>query len=103
MFANLMSLYCTASFAAAQGLSRKGIGHWGRHGLTYPYNIVNQPMGGVGEMLNNNEQTIFLKRKGFIKLALETGVDLIPHYTFGDCLDPPPYWPRFRQSSEFPS
>jgi hypothetical protein len=40
-------------------------------------------VGGIAEMFCRDEQIILSKRKGFIKLALETGADIIPHYTFG--------------------
>lgn len=68
----------------------------GRRGPTYPYNVVHLVVGGIGEMFcttmsdgreepsrNAPERIILSKRKGFIKLALQTGADIIPHYTFG--------------------
>jgi diacylglycerol O-acyltransferase 2, plant len=44
--------------------------------------------GGINEMFYTNgtaahEQIVLSKRKGFIKLALETGCDIIPQYSFG--------------------
>lgn len=55
---------------------------------SYPCNVVHLVVGGIGEMfytpINAKDETIILsKRKGFIKLALETGADIIPSYTFG--------------------
>eukprot|EP01090_Pellita_catalonica_P007977 TRINITY_DN18600_c0_g1_i1.p1 TRINITY_DN18600_c0_g1~~TRINITY_DN18600_c0_g1_i1.p1 ORF type:complete len:320 (-),score=36.46 TRINITY_DN18600_c0_g1_i1:103-1062(-) len=50
------------------------------------YNIAIIP-GGVAEMMlsDKNEERIFIKkRKGFIKFALQTGLDLIPVYQFGN-------------------
>jgi hypothetical protein len=67
-------------YSCSQGSLAK-VSYIERHGPSYPYNIVHLPAEGVEEVLNNNEQTILLKRKGYIKLALETREDLIPHYT----------------------
>ena len=38
---------------------------------------------GTGSNHHNFEQIVINKRKGFIKLAIECGIDIIPHYTFG--------------------
>lgn len=59
-----------------------------RHGPTYPYNVVHLPVGGIHEMFytpagSSWEQIILSKRKGFIKLALETKADILPMYSFG--------------------
>jgi len=47
-----------------------------------------QVVGGIHEMFctpgnSPYEQIILSKRKGFIKLALQTGADIIPLYSFG--------------------
>lgn len=58
-------------------------------GPTFPYNVVHLVVGGIEEMFytpgsaREYEQIILRKRKGFIKLALETGADIIPMYSFG--------------------
>jgi 1-acyl-sn-glycerol-3-phosphate acyltransferase len=44
-------------------------------------------VGGMAELFlsSNMEETLYLKkRKGFIKLALQTGVDVVPLYLFGN-------------------
>ena len=38
---------------------------------------------GIQELPTPYEQIVISKRKGFIKLALETGADIIPLYSFG--------------------
>ena len=51
------------------------------HGLT---TLV---VGGAQEALQGDDTTIELtlkSRKGFVKLALETGVDLVPSFGFGE-------------------
>jgi len=43
--------------------------------------------GGVAEIfeVNNNDEVILMKeRKGFVKLALQTGTPLVPSYIFGN-------------------
>lgn len=51
--------------------------------------FINQKVvGGINEMFytpgsSSYEQIILSKRKGFIKLALQTGADIIPLYSFG--------------------
>lgn len=60
-----------------------------KYGPTFPYNVVHVVIGGIEEMFytpgsaKEYEQIILSKRKGFVKLALETGADLIPMYSFG--------------------
>lgn len=59
-----------------------------KYGPSYPFSIVHLVVGGIHEMFYTpgyavNEQIIITKRKGFIKLALETGADIIPMYSFG--------------------
>jgi len=59
-----------------------------KHGSNYPYNVVHLVVGGIHEMFYTTrgdecEQIIIRKRKGFVKLAIQTGSDLIPMYTFG--------------------
>lgn len=44
-------------------------------------------VGGMAELFlscENNEKLYLLKRKGFIKLALQEGVDVVPIYLFGN-------------------
>lgn len=58
------------------------------HGSTYPYNIVHLLVGGIEEIFctpmgAEYEQIVVARHKGFIKLALGTGCDIIPMYTFG--------------------
>jgi hypothetical protein len=53
-----------------------------RYGPTYHYDIIHLPVGGIGEMFFKDKQRILSKRKVLIELALETGADIIPHYTF---------------------
>jgi len=58
------------------------------HGPKYPYNVVHLIVGGIHEMFytpvgSEYEQIIVRSRKGFIKLALRTGSDIIPYYSFG--------------------
>lgn len=65
----------------------------------YPYNVLHLVVGGIQEMFYGNagkEQIIISKRKGFIKLAMETGAGIIPSYTFGanNC-----YWRPFGPQS----
>jgi len=57
-------------------------------GPQHPYNVVHLVVGGIHEMFYTthdefHEQIILRKRKGFVKLALQTQSDLIPMYTFG--------------------
>jgi Diacylglycerol acyltransferase len=59
-----------------------------RHGSSYPFSVVHLVVGGIHEMFctpgyARNEEIIISKRKGFIKLALQTGADIIPMYSFG--------------------
>jgi len=59
-----------------------------KYGPTYPYNVVHLVVGGIHEMFATpgsakHEQIIISKRMGFIKLALQTGADIIPMYSFG--------------------
>ena len=62
-----------------------------KYGPSYPFNVVHLVVGGIHEMFYTTisqqrkdcEQIILSKRKGFIKLALKTGCDIIPMYTFG--------------------
>lgn len=53
--------------------------------LPYPYNIlVLNPDGIVGMFYGiDREQIVLAKRKGFCKIALQTGVSLVPCYVFG--------------------
>jgi len=48
----------------------------------YPYNVLCLFPGGVAECFYGmkHEQVVLRKRKGFVKLALQTGVSLIPCY-----------------------
>jgi len=56
--------------------------------LTEPSNGVTcLVVGGAQESLSGNDSTVdltLLKRKGFVKLALETGADLLPCFAFGE-------------------
>jgi hypothetical protein len=59
-----------------------------QYGPSYPYNVVHLAPGGIQEMFYTpasaeHEQIVISKRKGFIKLALQTGCDIIPLYSFG--------------------
>ncbi|XP_078525424.1 2-acylglycerol O-acyltransferase 3 [Lissotriton helveticus] len=50
-------------------------------------NAVAIAVGGAAESLNcvpGEERVVLINRKGFIRLALENGADLVPVYTFGE-------------------
>jgi len=51
----------------------------------YPHNVLTLMPGGIAEMFYgiDEEQIILRKRKGFCKLALETGASLVPCYCMG--------------------
>lgn len=51
----------------------------------YPHNVSMLQPGGVAEMFYgvDCEQIILEKRKGFCKVALQTGASLVPCYAFG--------------------
>lgn len=53
--------------------------------LPYPHNALTLLVGGISEMFYGleEEQIILRRRKGFCKLALETGACLVPVYVFG--------------------
>ena len=53
--------------------------------LKYPNNILTLLPGGISEMFYglDEEQIILNKRKGFIKIALQTGASLVPCYALG--------------------
>jgi len=53
--------------------------------LGYPHNILTLMPGGISEMFYGleKEQIILKKRKGFARIALKSGVDLVPAYAFG--------------------
>ena len=58
------------------------------NGPSYPHNVVHLVVGGILEMFCTPgdapyEQIVLSKRKGFIKLALETGAGILPYYSFG--------------------
>lgn len=51
----------------------------------YPHNVCYTTPGGVEEMFCvPDEQIVVLKRKGFCKIALQSGTDLVPIYGFGN-------------------
>mmetsp|Transcript_19428 Transcript_19428/g.58667 ORF Transcript_19428/g.58667 Transcript_19428/m.58667 type:complete len:257 (+) Transcript_19428:234-1004(+) len=51
----------------------------------WPFNAVQLQPGGIAEMFygTDREQIILAKRKGLAKVALQTGVCLVPNYVFG--------------------
>ena len=53
--------------------------------LEYPHNILTLLPGGISEMFYGlqEEQIILEKRKGFVKVALQTGASLVPCYALG--------------------
>merc|ERR1712086_445499 len=53
--------------------------------LPYPHNILTLLPGGIGEMFFglSHEQIILKKRKGFVRIALQTGASLVPCYALG--------------------
>jgi len=53
--------------------------------LPYPRNVIMHTPGGIAEMFYGleEEQIVLEKRKGFCKLALQTGAHLVPSYTHG--------------------
>lgn len=100
----LRRIMCFIGYVDVSKQSLKKVLDVDKYGPTYPHNIVHLVVGGIGEMFyttssgsndnknnagnDNNknvspEQIIISKRKGFIKLAIETGADIVPHYTFG--------------------
>ena len=53
---------------------------------SYPYSVAHLVVGGINEMFYGGgdvEQIVLHKRKGFIKLAMQSGAAIIPSYTFG--------------------
>jgi 1-acyl-sn-glycerol-3-phosphate acyltransferase len=42
-------------------------------------------VGGAEEAMTVNKGIVLDKRKGFVKIALQTGTPLVPVYTFGEC------------------
>ena len=67
---------CTS---ASAGAMRKNLQ------LPWPHNAVMLQPGGVAEMFygTESEQIILDKRKGFCKIALQTGACIVPCYAFG--------------------
>eukprot|EP00403_Amphidinium_massartii_P048890 CAMPEP_0178461992 /NCGR_PEP_ID=MMETSP0689_2-20121128/49598_1 /TAXON_ID=160604 /ORGANISM="Amphidinium massartii, Strain CS-259" /LENGTH=241 /DNA_ID=CAMNT_0020088851 /DNA_START=311 /DNA_END=1035 /DNA_ORIENTATION=- len=55
--------------------------------LPYPRNVLLLSPGGIAEMFYGfaleQEQLVLAKRKGFCKVALESGASLVPLYVFG--------------------
>jgi len=53
--------------------------------LPYPHNILTLLPGGISEMFFGltHEQIILKKRKGFVRIALQTGASLVPCYALG--------------------
>eukprot|EP00928_Gymnodinium_smaydae_P022701 TRINITY_DN18982_c0_g1_i1.p1 TRINITY_DN18982_c0_g1~~TRINITY_DN18982_c0_g1_i1.p1 ORF type:complete len:348 (-),score=36.60 TRINITY_DN18982_c0_g1_i1:93-1079(-) len=53
--------------------------------LPYPRNVLGIAPGGIAEMFYGleQEQLVLAKRKGFCKVALESGASLLPYYVFG--------------------
>jgi len=51
----------------------------------YPQNVLMHTPGGIAEMFYgiDEEQIVLEKRKGFCKLALQTGAHLVPSYVHG--------------------
>ena len=52
----------------------------------HPYSVAHLVVGGIAEMFYGSqgvEQIVLAKRKGFVKLAMQTGAAIIPAYTFG--------------------
>ena len=55
--------------------------------ITYPRRSLYRYVGGMAELFltsEEEEQLYLMKRKGFIKLALQEGVDIVPSYMFGN-------------------
>jgi len=53
---------------------------------SHPYSVAHLVVGGIAEMFYGSgeiEQIVLAKRKGFVKLAMQTGAAIIPSYTFG--------------------
>jgi len=51
----------------------------------YPHNVCYSTPGGIEEAFCvPNEQIVVVKRKGFCKIALQCGTDLVPVYGFGN-------------------
>lgn len=74
------------STVTKEGLSR--VLDTKKYGPSYPFSVVHLAVGGIHEMsytpgYASDEQIIIKKRMGFIKLALQTGADIIPMYSFG--------------------
>lgn len=51
----------------------------------FPYNILLLPVDGIAGMFYGNraEQIVIERRRGFCRIALETGASLVPCYAFG--------------------
>jgi hypothetical protein len=93
----IRTLFTGADVVLYIPLLRRALAWWGITPVTapamkrnlkraYPYNVLTLLPGGVAEMfygIGEDEQIILNKRKGFCKLALQTGASLVPCYAFG--------------------
>lgn len=92
----IIGLFTGAEVVSYLPLLRRALCWWGYTSVSakpmkknlshpYPHNVLTLLPGGIAEMFYgiDEEQIILSKRKGFCKIALQTGASLIPCYTLG--------------------